>query len=107
MDTSQIEIRDECLVIYRMKKGDVIPLHDHPWDHFTIIAAGAATIFGVDGDIDIFLPNANFMPFLMPAKKQHGIRSEIDGTVVMNVMVRGDIAGVRPLQISAINPFDL
>lgn len=83
------------LATYVLKQGECIPLHDHTFNHYTLIISGAAVQFDESGDVGYLLPNKSCNTYLMQAGKKHGIRAEIDGTVVINVMDVGEV-GITP-----------
>jgi quercetin dioxygenase-like cupin family protein len=67
-----------------MRAGEVIPMHDHPFDHVSLLATGQAEIHGTVYDGPQF--------FFVPAGVNHEIRVTQDGTswICLHVCRDGD-----------------
>jgi quercetin dioxygenase-like cupin family protein len=62
--------------------GDELPIHDHTFEHGSVVAHGRVEIFGVDKRIEVEAPHV----IVFPTGKPHGIRALTDGAAVLNVM---------------------
>jgi quercetin dioxygenase-like cupin family protein len=65
------------------RAGDELPLHQHSFEHGSVVASGRVLVFdGAGTELPIAAPHA----LVFTAQKRHGIRALSDGAAVLNVM---------------------
>lgn len=63
--------------------GDELALHDHDFEHASIVTAGRVLIFdGASKEVTVEAPHA----LVFPIGRPHGIRALTAGAAVLNVM---------------------
>lgn len=84
-----VTVGDMQHIYYTMAKGDEIPLHVHPKDHFSHLIRGAAWVLdGVYDDLDRLLPRD---VRVMKGGVPHGFRADMDDTILCNVTNVADL----------------
>jgi hypothetical protein len=63
--------------------GDVLPVHEHRFNHLTRCEAGEIVAFDEYGPIKTATPAD--APFEFRAHRRHGIRALVDGTRFVNI----------------------
>jgi len=70
-------------VVYRADLGEGLPLHDHTFNHITIVLEGEIEVS--DGAAVSVVLNARNGPIEYRAGRKHAITAKQDGTRFMNV----------------------
>ena len=65
------------------KAGDVLPVHEHDYNHLTRCEAGEIEAFDERGPIKQATPGDP--PFEFRAHRRHGIRALVDGARFVNI----------------------
>jgi hypothetical protein len=65
------------------KAGDILPVHDHEFNHLTRCEAGEIEAFDEGGPIK--RATLEDPPFEFKAKRRHGIRALTDGARFVNI----------------------
>jgi quercetin dioxygenase-like cupin family protein len=69
--------------LYELARGVEIPLHQHSFDHGSIIVTGRVVVFdGAGKELEVAAPHN----LLFAAGRPHGIRALSDRATVLNVM---------------------
>jgi len=65
-----------------LSEGDELPLHEHDFDHISVVDGGRVEVFGPDRRVEADL---EAKPFMFRAGRPHGIRALSPGAIVLNV----------------------
>lgn len=74
------------------KSNDVIPLHDHDFDHIAVLVHGRIEAFDKDGRTEEM---SFHVPTLFRAHVPHGLRALTDGAVMLQVAEIQPQGGVK------------
>ena len=67
------------------KAGDSIPLHSHTFRHLSLVILGSVVAFDEAGK-ELLLTEASPPVEFLPGRL-HGLRAQVDGTVILQIQV--------------------
>ena len=82
--TNSFSFNGVAFNVYLLEKaGDVLPVHEHEFNHLTRCEAGEIEAFDDNGPIKTATPVD--APFEFRAKRRHGVRALTDGARFVNI----------------------
>lgn len=93
----RVETQDAIIVVYFMNRGDAIELHQHKWDHDSMVVQGAAWLIEKEWDDRRRLIPSE-VPDVMKAGFEHGFRANMDGTILINITSKNQSGVQEALQ---------